>query len=254
MNNHKRPNNTGTLVQEIFAAHPDWNAKRIYDRYVSMLGDANMAVTLNAVQKHVEGFKRLYEEKQRKVDIPWHLGTLKDYPLQVDAIPYIFAVQDYVERKGFLPISIRVARWISHISVLFKMPLNDEVTTIYQISSYYAEHETISALSGKEVFDTSELDTALRHGELNKLIEDNILCHLTPRERRVIQLRFGLEDGRSRSMEEVGREFSITRERICQIEVEALRKLSHPCWLKYWSDEFQKAITKAVGQKESEAK
>jgi RNA polymerase primary sigma factor len=55
-----------------------------------------------------------------------------------------------------------------------------------------------------------------------------VLDTLSPRERRVLQLRFGLEDGRSRTLEEVGREFSVTRERIRQIEAKALRKLRHP--------------------------
>ena len=54
------------------------------------------------------------------------------------------------------------------------------------------------------------------------------LFTLTPRESRVLQLRFGLHDGRSRTLEEVGREFGVTRERIRQIEAKALRKLRHP--------------------------
>jgi len=57
---------------------------------------------------------------------------------------------------------------------------------------------------------------------------DEVLGTLSPREQRVLQLRFGLEDGRSRTLEEVGREFSVTRERIRQIEAKALRKLRHP--------------------------
>ncbi len=57
---------------------------------------------------------------------------------------------------------------------------------------------------------------------------DSVLSSLTPRERRVLQLRFGLEDGRSRTLEEVGKEFNVTRERIRQIEAKALRKLRHP--------------------------
>jgi len=57
---------------------------------------------------------------------------------------------------------------------------------------------------------------------------DGVLSTLTPREQRVLQLRFGLEDGRSRTLEEVGREFKVTRERIRQIEAKALRKLRHP--------------------------
>ena len=57
---------------------------------------------------------------------------------------------------------------------------------------------------------------------------DEVLSGLTPREQRVLRLRFGLEDGRSRTLEEVGQEFSVTRERIRQIEAKALRKLRHP--------------------------
>jgi len=56
----------------------------------------------------------------------------------------------------------------------------------------------------------------------------DVLASLTPRESKVLELRFGLEDGRSRTLEEVGREFHVTRERIRQIEAKALRKLRHP--------------------------
>ena len=62
---------------------------------------------------------------------------------------------------------------------------------------------------------------------LREQIED-VLSTLSDRERRVLQLRFGLEDGRSRTLEEVGRDFGVTRERIRQIEAKALRKLRHP--------------------------
>ncbi len=55
-----------------------------------------------------------------------------------------------------------------------------------------------------------------------------VLSTLTPREEKVLRLRFGIEDGRTRTLEEVGREFNVTRERIRQIEAKALRKLRHP--------------------------
>ncbi len=62
---------------------------------------------------------------------------------------------------------------------------------------------------------------------LKEQVED-VLFTLSERERRVLELRFGLDDGRSRTLEEVGREFGVTRERIRQIEAKALRKLRHP--------------------------
>jgi RNA polymerase primary sigma factor len=55
-----------------------------------------------------------------------------------------------------------------------------------------------------------------------------VLKTLTPREEKVLRLRFGIEDGRTRTLEEVGKEFNVTRERIRQIEAKALRKLRHP--------------------------
>jgi RNA polymerase primary sigma factor len=68
---------------------------------------------------------------------------------------------------------------------------------------------------------------AASHQLLKEQVMD-VLASLTPRERKVLELRFGLEDGRSRTLEEVGREFHVTRERIRQIEAKALRKLRHP--------------------------
>jgi RNA polymerase primary sigma factor len=56
----------------------------------------------------------------------------------------------------------------------------------------------------------------------------DVLDTLTPREEKVLRLRFGLDDGRARTLEEVGKEFNVTRERIRQIEAKALRKLRHP--------------------------
>ena len=68
---------------------------------------------------------------------------------------------------------------------------------------------------------------AASHTLLKEQLAD-VLDTLTPREEKVLRLRFGLEDGRSRTLEEVGKEFNVTRERIRQIEAKALRKLRHP--------------------------
>jgi RNA polymerase primary sigma factor len=57
---------------------------------------------------------------------------------------------------------------------------------------------------------------------------DDVLGTLSDRERQVLAMRFGLDDGRTRTLEEVGKAFGVTRERIRQIEAKALRKLRHP--------------------------
>ena len=85
--------------------------------------------------------------------------------------------------------------------------------------------------SEKSPFDVVAAD--LLREQLNE-----VLNSLTPREKKVLELRFGFEDGRARTLEEVGHEFGVTRERIRQIEAKALRKLRHPSRSKkikdYW--------------------
>ena len=75
--------------------------------------------------------------------------------------------------------------------------------------------------------DASEPSEAASYTLLKERLID-VLDTLTPREEKVLKLRFGLEDGRTRTLEEVGKEFNVTRERIRQIEAKALRKLRHP--------------------------
>ncbi len=75
--------------------------------------------------------------------------------------------------------------------------------------------------------DASEPSEAASFSLLREQFTE-VLSTLTPREEKVLRLRFGLEDGRTRTLEEVGKEFNVTRERIRQIEAKALRKLRHP--------------------------
>ncbi|TFH36295.1 MAG: sigma-70 family RNA polymerase sigma factor, partial [Dehalococcoidia bacterium] len=75
---------------------------------------------------------------------------------------------------------------------------------------------------------TSPTPAEVTTHELLKEQLEKVLDELTPREKRVLQLRFGLKDGHARTLEEVGQEFSVTRERIRQIEAKALRKLRQP--------------------------
>jgi len=80
-------------------------------------------------------------------------------------------------------------------------------------------------VSGQENQTSPAPDAASK--QLLKEQIDGALSSLTPREQRVLQLRFGLEDGRSWTLEEVGKEFQVNRARIRQIEAKALRKLRH---------------------------
>ena len=75
--------------------------------------------------------------------------------------------------------------------------------------------------------DASEPSEAASFTLLKEQLTE-VLATLTPREEKVLRLRFGIEDGRTRTLEEVGKEFNVTRERIRQIEAKALRKLRHP--------------------------
>ena len=75
--------------------------------------------------------------------------------------------------------------------------------------------------------DASEPAEAASYSLLREQLEE-VLETLAPREKKVLELRFGIVDGRSRTLEEVGKEFNVTRERIRQIEAKALRKLRHP--------------------------
>jgi RNA polymerase primary sigma factor len=110
----------------------------------------------------------------------------------------------------------------------------ERVREIIKVSQEPVSLETpIGEEEDSHLGDFLEDDTALAPAEAasHQLLKEqvmDVLNSLTYRERKVLGLRFGLEDGRSRTLEEVGREFQVTRERIRQIEAKALRKLRHP--------------------------
>ncbi|MBE0415737.1 MAG: RNA polymerase sigma factor RpoD [Dehalococcoidia bacterium] len=111
------------------------------------------------------------------------------------------------------PEKVREITKVSQEPVSLETPIGEEEDS--HLGDFIEDH---SALAPPEVASH----------QLLKEQFDEVLSTLNPRERRVLQLRFGLEDGRSRTLEEVGKEFGVTRERIRQIEAKALRKLRHP--------------------------
>ncbi|MBQ9449504.1 MAG: RNA polymerase sigma factor RpoD [Acholeplasmatales bacterium] len=138
---------------------------------------------------------------------------------------------------------VRVQRQL--VQELSREPNDDEIAErmgisvekVQQIRKIAQEPISLEAPVGEEedsslgdfISDPGALDP-YEYTAKQKLREelDDALKTLTPREARVLQLRFGLIDGRTRTLEEVGKEFNVTRERIRQIEAKALRKLKHP--------------------------
>ena len=119
------------------------------------------------------------------------------------------------------------------ISVQMNMPV-DKVREILKIAQEPVSLETpIGEEEDSHLGDfipdegASEPSEAASFTLLKEQLVD-VLSTLTPREEKVLKLRFGIEDGRTRTLEEVGKEFNVTRERIRQIEAKALRKLRHP--------------------------
>jgi len=111
------------------------------------------------------------------------------------------------------PEKVREAIKVARLPISLELPMGEEGDS--HLGDFIEDHNAMPPL-----------DSASK--QLLKEQIDEVLSTLTPREKRVLQLRFGLEDGRTRTLEEVGLEFSVTRERIRQIEAKALRKMRHP--------------------------
>ena len=122
--------------------------------------------------------------------------------------------EDELAKKMGLPVEkIREIYKISQDPVSLETPIGEEDDS--HLGDFIKDERNVSP----EEYATNEL--------LKEEISD-VLQTLTEREEKVIRLRFGLEDGKSRTLEEVGQMFGVTRERIRQIEAKALRKLRHP--------------------------
>ena len=121
--------------------------------------------------------------------------------------------EEVAERLGVPVARVRAVLKISRDPVSLDTPIGEEVDS--HLGDFIEDDSALSpADSAAFSMLREELSTALES--------------LTDRERQVVQLRFGLIDGRARTLEEVGKEFNVTRERIRQIEAKALRKLRHP--------------------------
>jgi RNA polymerase primary sigma factor len=117
------------------------------------------------------------------------------------------------QKMGMSPEKVREIVKVAQLPISLELPMGEEEDS--HLGDFIEDRNALPPV-----------DAASR--QLLKEQIDEVLSSLTHREQRVLQLRFGLEDGRSRTLEEVGQEFQVTRERIRQIEAKALRKLRHP--------------------------
>ncbi len=165
-----------------------------------------------------QGITRAIADQARTIRVPVHM---------IDAIRQLLRVRrDLAQELGRNPTPEEIgeklgltAEKASEILKVAQFPLSLESPV----------GEDGEAHLGDFIEDTNSaapVDTASKQLLKEELVET--LSELSPREQRVLVLRFGLEDGRSRTLGEVGLEFNVTRERIRQIEAKALRKLRHP--------------------------
>jgi RNA polymerase primary sigma factor len=121
--------------------------------------------------------------------------------------------EEIAEQMEITPEKVREIIKVSQEPVSLETPIGEEDDS--HLGDFIEDHTALAPAD------------AASHQLLKEQVED-VLDSLTERERKVLQLRFGLDDGRSRTLEEVGKEFHVTRERIRQIEAKPLRKLRHP--------------------------
>ncbi len=175
-----------------FSTYATWWIRQAITRAI-----ADQARTIRIPVHMVETINKLLRVNRRLAQEYGREPTAKEIGMEMDISPE----------------KVREIGKISQLPISLESPIGEDENS--HLGDFIEDHAVLPPV-----------DAASR--QLLKEQIDDVLSSLTPREQRVLQLRFGLEDGRSRTLEEVGKEFGVTRERIRQIEAKALRKLRHP--------------------------
>ena len=211
-------------------------AKRYVGRgmqFLDLIQEGNLGL-IKAVEKfdYVKGFKfstyatwwirqaitRAIADQARTIRIPVHMVETINKVIRVSRqllqeLGHDPSAEEIAEEMGMPEERVREILKIAQEPVSLETPIGEEEDS--HLGDFIPDE------------DASEPAEAASFTLLKEQLVE-VLSTLTPREEKVLKLRFGIEDGRTRTLEEVGKEFNVTRERIRQIEAKALRKLRHP--------------------------
>ena len=165
-----------------------------------------------------QAITRAIADQARTIRIPVHMietinKLIRTSRALVQELGHEPTSEEIAERMDIPVVKVRKVLKIAQDPISLETPIGEEEDS--HLGDFIEDHRVVSPAEAVITLDLKEQT-------------DSVLKTLTPREEKVIKMRFGVGDGSEHTLEEVGRDFAVTRERIRQIEAKALRKLRHP--------------------------